>query len=192
MATSTEKLLILTASTALFTLNASADFAGGDGSSFNPYQISTCQQLQDMQNDLDASYELVNDIDCSGFNGFNSIGAFYGGLDGQGYVVENLVISEGSSNRASLIEFLSSGAEVKNIGLVNADITGNNEVGGLVGYNTGSVSNSYVTGSVSGNEYVGGLVGYNGGDVSNSYSTASVPGNDHVGGLVGQNGGEYF
>ena len=44
------------------------------------------------------------------------------------------------------------------------------------------------TGSVtSGGTFVGGLVGCNDGTVSDSYSTGNVTGNTHVGGLVGQN-----
>jgi hypothetical protein len=40
-------------------------FAGGDGTVENPYQVSTCQQLQDINQHLDAHYILINDIDCS-------------------------------------------------------------------------------------------------------------------------------
>jgi hypothetical protein len=39
-------------------------FAGGTGTGLDPYQISTCQQLQDINQDLDAEYILINDIDC--------------------------------------------------------------------------------------------------------------------------------
>jgi hypothetical protein len=49
------------------------------------------------------------------------------------------------------------------------------------------VSNSYSTGSVSGNSEIGGLVGDNEGTVSNSYSTGNVTGSSSVGGLVGEN-----
>jgi hypothetical protein len=60
-------------------------------------------------------------------------------------------------------------------------------VGGLVGYDAGTVSNSYSTGSVTGDRGVGGLEGWNYGTVSNSYSTGSVTGDVGVGGLVGEN-----
>ena len=58
------------------------------------------------------------------------------------------------------------GATIANIGLENVDVTGNNNVGGLVGYNDGGgISNSYAAGTVEGNDEVGGLVGFNdGGD----------------------------
>ena len=63
-------------------------------------------------------------------------------------------------------------------------------VGGLVGWNFGTITDSYATGFVSGNIQVGGLVGYNFDDstIANSYATGSVSGNEDVGGLVGLNG----
>ncbi|MCS6955333.1 MAG: hypothetical protein NZM44_03145, partial [Candidatus Calescibacterium sp.] len=60
-------------------------------------------------------------------------------------------------------------------------------MGGLAGYNSGTISNSYSTGSVSGGYSVGGLVGDNLGTISNSYSTSNVSGGEGVGGLVGGN-----
>jgi len=87
-------------------------------------------------------------------------------------------------------------------------VTGNNEVGGLVGENEGLILNSYATGKVNGvtfanvagngvttddgpvrSEDVGGLVGDNDGWIINSYATGAVSGTDSVGGLVGFNDG---
>ena len=51
---------------------------------------------------------------------------------------------------------------VGNVGLVNANVTGQNNVGALVGYSntSSSIDNSYAIGSVSGTaQGVGGLVG---------------------------------
>jgi surface protein len=44
----------------------------GDGSSSNPYKIKTASDLQAIQEDLDAEYELVNDIDGSHTSNWNS------------------------------------------------------------------------------------------------------------------------
>jgi len=69
-------------------------------------------------------------------------------------------------------------------------VTGNRNVGGLVGHNHGTVSNSYGNGTVVGiGDWVGGLLGTNGGTVNNSYANGSVAGNEYVGGLVGWNSG---
>ena len=64
-----------------------------------------------------------------------------------------------------------------------------NNVGGLVGYISGSgnIHNSYSLGTVSGGNPVGGLIGYiSSGAISNSYSNSSVSGANVIGGFVGQ------
>ena len=61
-------------------------------------------------------------------------------------------------------------------------------VGGLVGANYGAIGGSTVNGTVTGNDYVGGLVGFSEhATISGSTASGTVTGNDHVGGLVGQN-----
>jgi len=70
------------------------------------------------------------------------------------------------------------------------DVTGLNNVGGLVGNNySGEISSSYATGSVEGDIYVGGLVGINGGRIPFCYATGLVSGSEEVGGLAGDNRG---
>ena len=70
------------------------------------------------------------------------------------------------------------------------DVTSDDDrVGGLVGWNLGTVTDSYATGSVEGDDKVGGLVGRNAGTVEDSYATGSVEGGERVGGLVGDNRG---
>ena len=67
-------------------------------------------------------------------------------------------------------------------------MTGDNETGGLVGYDLmSSINSSYNTGAVTGDNDTGGLVGnvLQGCSVSNSYSTGAVTGIHAVGGLVG-------
>ena len=66
-------------------------------------------------------------------------------------------------------------------------VEGDGFVGGLVGQNSDTVTDSYATGSVEGNENVGGLVGLNNGTETDSYATGSVEGDERVGGLVGDN-----
>jgi hypothetical protein len=70
-------------------------------------------------------------------------------------------------------------------------VTGQSNVGGLVGELYGSVSNSYSTSTVTGEKYVGGLIGEitnTGSPVRNSYAAGVVVGNERVGGLVGGGG----
>lgn len=76
---------------------------------------------------------------------------------------------------------------VQNLG-VDGTVSGNVEVGGVVGENKlGTVTNCYNTGDVSG-EAVGGVVGHNdSGTVTNCYNTGDVIGSRYAGGVVGIN-----
>lgn len=73
--------------------------------------------------------------------------------------------------------------ESRSTGTVNGD----QYVGGLVGSNYDSIMESHSTDKVNGDRHVGGLVGYNRGSVTMSYSTSTITGNEDVGGLVGFN-----
>ncbi|MCG2716152.1 MAG: T9SS type A sorting domain-containing protein [Candidatus Marinimicrobia bacterium] len=82
-------------------------------------------------------------------------------------------------------------AAIKNLGVTNVNVTGLAwYVGGLVGFNQYStIENCYSTGAVTGNDDVGGLVGgnWNSATITNSYSTCTVTGYQYVGGLAGSN-----
>jgi hypothetical protein len=80
---------------------------------------------------------------------------------------------------------------VANLSLISADVTGKNQVGGVVGFNfSGIVENIAADGNVTGDSFVGGLAGSNvGGKIINGSSQGSVNGRDKVGGLVGSNSG---
>ena len=80
-----------------------------------------------------------------------------------------------------------------NTGTVNV-IGNSSAVGGVVGRNQGgSVQNCYNTGTVTGtDDYVGGVVGWNSGNVTNCYNTDSITvtgSGGRVGGVVGYNRG---
>jgi hypothetical protein len=178
----------------------------GDGTEPNPYEVSNVDQLQCIEEqDLDANYVQVSDIDASGTSawnggkGFEPIGEFdfdrdtefTGTFDGADHTISGLTIDRGSTNQVGLFGDvdLPSG-RLENVELENVDITGNAFVGGLVGDNFGTVRESYATGNVSGSGVlVGGLVGNNDGTVRESYATGNVSGDDAVGGLVGKNFG---
>ena len=141
----------------------------------------------DTPQDLTISYDLATPFN----QGFKSIGEFgnefTGSFDGKKYDISGLNIKRQSERYVGLFGAIDVGGEVKNVGVINVNMTGYNKVGSLVGRNYGTVSNSYSTGNVSGDNYVGGLVGSNYGTVSNSYSTGNVTGESYVGGLVGSN-----
>jgi hypothetical protein len=145
-------------------------FTGGDGSSENPYQITNCVQLQEMKNNLNAHYVLMNDIDCSDTVNWNSgvgfvpIYLFAGTFDGQGHKITDLFIKNPhhaalSYNYVGLFAITMSGAVIKNVGLVDVKIIvqWGGAVGGLVGHNRGTITNSYATGSVTSLDFHGQL-----------------------------------
>ena len=112
-------------------------------------------------------------------------------FEGNRYTIYHLMVNR-STNEIGLFGRASVVASITSIGLLDVRIVGNMDVGGLVGFNFGSITNSYATGSVSGNDDVGGLVGTNfvPGSITNSYATGSVSGtNSEVGGLVGVHSG---
>jgi len=176
-------------------------FESGIGTEEDPYVITDVGQLQWMNNDLNAWYELGCDIDASitsmwnGGLGFEPIGMleeedrFHGQLDGKNFTISNLYINRPSTNLVGLFGGSGENCIISNLGIVNADITGNINVGIMVG-NTDQLSNEfhncYVSGSVSGNTRVGGFVGSPCNSVfEKCYSTANVTGNEYVGGFVG-------
>jgi len=181
-------LLLLIVISMSFPANA-IPFAGGNGTVGNPYQISTVDQLQNMSGDLSVNYKLINDIDASdtiNWNsnaGFEPIGRssnkFKGTFDGQGYEITGLYINRSSTDHVGLFG-RTYRSEIKNVGLVDVNITARNYVGGLVGssYCGSAITQSYISGNVTGKEQVGGLVGYiNGGNLDQSYANVNMTGN---------------
>ena len=123
---------------------------------------------------------------------FSFDGTLYAGnFNGNSHVISNLTVS--GSYYCGLFGKAYSSAEISNLGLENVSITGVYDfVGGMVGFNAGgSVSNCCVTGTVrSYNDQVGGIVGRNEGSIGYSYSSATVTGiMEYVGGLTGNNTG---
>jgi hypothetical protein len=114
---------------------------------------------------------------------------FTGCLDGGGYEISDLFISRPDEDGIGLFGSVDLAA-IKSLGVTDANVTGHRYVGSLVGYahEHSAVSNSYSTGTISG-DYVGSLMGYNVGTVSNSYFSGSVTGESYVGGLLGINAG---
>ena len=112
-------------------------------------------------------------------------------FEGNGRTITNLFI-DSSENNIGLFGATGSSAVIRNLEMVSVQVTGTDDVGGLVGSNGGAVSGSFTTGKVSGDDDVGGLVGANlsDGAVSASYSTVQVTGDDRIGGTAGLNNGE--
>jgi len=164
-------------------------------------------ELDAVRDNLAGNYTLMNDLDSNapGYEelasptanevfGWQPIGTednlFTGTFDGQGYEIRDLFINRPSESYVGLFGAVNQSGGIKNIGVTNATVIGEDAVGGLVGVCYGTVTNSYSTGSVTSEADAGGLVGWNQGIVSNSYATCTVIGGFvFVGGLVGVNDG---
>ena len=184
-------------------------YSGGTGEPNDPYQIATAADLialGETPEDYDKHFILTADIDLDpnlpGRKVFDKAviapdtndkedwfqgTPFTGVFDGKGHMISHLTIIGGGN--LGLFGQLTVGADVKDLVVVDVNITGSGEcVGGLAGSNRGSILASYSTGTVSGNSWVGGLVGENYfGTVIQCRSTGEVNGADCVGGLVGWN-----
>ena len=183
-------------------------FAGGNGTAEDPYQIADWYHLDNVRNYLSSHFIVINDLDFSSFGytelasataneekGWEPIGTiavnntFVGSFDGQGYEISDLFIDRPAEENIGLFGVIAGSAVVEDVGVVNADVTGMNYVGGLLGYNNhATVTDCYFSGSLTGNDKAGGLLGYNDyGNITDSYSGGSVSGNGQVGGLMGYN-----
>ena len=170
------------------------------------YQITNCYELQEMNNDLSGQYVLTDDIDCSDTvnwndgKGFAPIGSdidevFTGSLNGRHHVIKNLYMDRPDENGVGLFGIAFSPSKIANIGLVKFKITGDDDVGSLVGHcaHAVSITNCFsATGLVIGNSNCGGLIGRLSSSeaiVENSYSSVNVCSKFEAGGLIGYNNG---
>jgi len=138
-------------------------------------------------------FALAQNLDAaSGIYNGAVIASLDGTLAGMGHTISNLTINTPNNDYVGLVGQSTNTSIIRDLGLVNINIAGNSNVGGVVGYSTGSnVHHVYVSGTVKGFSNVGGVLGFNnGGSVISSYSTADVEGASSViGGLVGRNFG---
>lgn len=176
-------------------------YSGGEGTEENPFILKTTEDLLELASTSmdwaeDVYLRLDSDIDGSSLKTpIGSKGApFRGHFDGGGHTIYNIDLSNSAFGEATgLFGGLKNG-EIKNLGVLNAKVSGMTYTGVLVGYATsGSIRCCYTSGTVSASSIcAGGLVGDNAGAViSDCYSGAQVTSSSDnaVGGLVGKNAG---
>lgn len=144
--------------------------------------ITTIAELQSIEDHLNYHYVLGNDIDASATTGwtdgptskgFVPISLFIRSLDGQGHKITNLYqLREGGGG---LFETIGTTGRVKNLELVDVDITSNFWAGALCWKNKGTTSKCSATGSVVGCTLAsGGFCGDNEGEISDCYTWCRV------------------
>lgn len=170
-----------------------------NGSKITGYMwVEDATQLQAIDTNLSGKYALKNSIDAIGTKkwndgeGFKPLGAdkedgFTGTFDALDFHIFDLTINRSDMDNVGLFS-KTNGATLNNVTLVGGKITGQNNVGTLVG----SATNTTITGAVNsaavvGSAKVGGLVG-TGTDVTlkDAVNMGDITGTDHaVGGLAG-------
>ncbi|MCK6614800.1 MAG: T9SS type A sorting domain-containing protein [Ignavibacteriaceae bacterium] len=179
----------------------------GSGTQVDPYLISTWQNLywiSQNSSSWNKYFRQTADIDFAdaspaintwdGNKGWLPIGGssspyFSGVYDGGDYTITGLYIYRTGTGNNALFSVISGAAcTVKNAGLIDVNITGAGQNGGIAGSNSATITDCYVTGSVNvygSNARTGGLVGTNNGTITRCFSTAAISGYSETGGLAG-------
>lgn len=112
---------------------------------------------------------------------------YTGTFDGSGFTISGLYINT-DSDYQGLFGWIQDGAVIKNLGVTDSFVNGNDFAGGVVGFaDECYIVNCYHDGVVRGNNEIGGIMGYNFGKVENCYNVGYVYGSSNVGGVSGDN-----
>lgn len=193
-------------------------FDGGDGSELDPFQITECEQIQELMspahtNYLGLNFKLMDNVDCSETNpedpdfdesgpwsnekGFKPIGGdspYVGDFDGNNKAITGLYINRPDENLTGLFAKVGLNGLVHDLSVTGANVTGRQGSGVLAGLVDGTIENCHTSGTLVGDDEVGGLVGgHEGWDtIRDSSSSVNVTGENSVGGLVGVNYGNIY
>jgi len=187
--------LIDTAHAAAITLSGAQASLSIQGSDYTlVHDMAGLLALSTADSQASGHYALAQDIDAVGSSlGSSPLPVLSGTLAGLGHDISHLSVvgPDASSYNQGLVGTITASGTVRDLGLVDANVSALMSVGALAGENDGHIVNAYSSGSVSGNYYVGGLVGLNLGSITSSYSSAQVSGATYdvfysaIGGLVG-------
>ena len=164
-------------------------------------EISTVEQLKAIKDVPNGHYKLMADIDLSGEEWVpigDDFKPFTGRFDGNGFEIRGLTIT--AQHKYTGLFGINKGT-IENVTLTDANLSivavGQNAyIGGLAGYNVGTIRNSTVSGSVTTNPHpsayetcTGGIAGINFATITGTTNNAPVNGVNYVGGIVGSNAG---
>ncbi|MCL1874513.1 MAG: hypothetical protein FWF85_10430, partial [Clostridiales bacterium] len=166
-------------------------------------KIYTAGDLNNVRYNLNGSYVLMNDIDLATWGEWEPIGdfsnPFRGDFDGQGYIIRNLTITNGTYQYIGLFG-RAIGTAVKNVGLeytyinISSPSFSSYYAGGICGYSIGSISNCHNTGdiflvfpfTIDIYSFSGGICGSSSsGKISNCYNEGNILAAFVVGGIIG-------
>jgi hypothetical protein len=174
-----------------------------DITELNPYEINTADDWLYLANNwssLNNQYFIYVKVKANiSFKNktFTRLGTdaypFNGFFDGGGKVFTGISYKTNEIDQnIGVFGVIAENSEVKNLGIFEAEIEGDDTVGALVGKNYGNITSCFANANISSSGLnTGGLVGYNSGTISVSYSSGTIsfygvaPTLSHVGGLVG-------
>ena len=123
------------------------------------YALTTPDDLVNMKYDLSGDFTLENDIDMSGVD-WTPVGEFTGTFDGKGHYIKNLSYNDSQKGEVAVFS-TTRNAEIKNLGVMNANLVGNANVAGIVGRAYGGVVENcaVVQSYIEGSDHVASIVG---------------------------------
>ena len=178
-------------------------YSGGTGTSDDPFLIGKSADLvllSKSPGDWNLYFLLANDIDMVGVKNFSPIAPdlstddefqgtlFTGVFDGDGHVISNLTINRPRGTCIGFMGGIGEGCVIRDLGLENVTITGEEVTGGLAAYNKkGEIVSCHVKGSIAGKYVTGGLVGFiHEGTVTSCSFSGKVNSDSFIaGGLIG-------
>jgi len=208
------RMLSATIILAVFVLSAQLVFCYGgivENVQAAPVFVDSWEALNNTRLDLTGDYVLTTNLDSGsvgydtyagplahGGQGWMPIGTpgvgntFRGTFDGQNYTISDLYINRPTTTDVGFFGTVGANTIIRNLNLLNVDILGRDNIGGLAGFaTTTNIENVLVTGEVSGNtppsgNATGGLVGQlQSSTINNVRAECIVTGNNYIGGLVG-------
>ncbi len=194
------KAMMIFVFTCILSASLFAQFAGGLGTEADPYQVDNATHLNNVRLYPDKYFIQTADINLNTapFNsgtGWQPIGSpeqpFSGVYSGDGHKILGLYIANPTASYQGLFGYTSS-AEVYEISLEGATLTGFDYSGALIGCaEQTAISNCQAQGHINGGSVVGGLVGSLelGSSLFQCMANAIVQGVWSVGGLCGYNKG---
>ena len=188
-------------------------FAGGSGTSSNPYIIKNAMHLKNIAHHQTANkyFEINNDIDLdewtwywNGWESWTPIPQFYGTIysKSSNYTISNLVIIADTpgnyglvaENYGNIYSFKIEGYIDVSAENVNAGLFAGINYGNVCGvYSAGSGINPYMIRSYNNStSNVGGITGINNGNIMSDYNYGHIYSTSNAGGIAGVNNGTFF
>ena len=123
------------------------------------------------------------------FNNYQDNKPYAGTFDGKNFTVSGLTVNDKNKISIGLFAFVGSEGTVKNLFLMDVYMNGQDGIGGVAGFNIGTIENCSVAGTICGETEIGGITGVNNGSVNTCDFSGDISGESGpmLGGVVGYN-----